>query len=433
MLDILKYTLEAGVIFFLLNSFYSQVYYSIGYNKWNRIYLLVSILASYAAPLLKIKFYDDRISPDKFVIGDIESVDGCDIITVTRDKTWDFCVGEFLSSTFFNLSVKVLFAIYAVGVAVKLFTFVRGLVKTLRLRRCPVVSQENGCKIYLTRLNTAAFSFFGSIFLGDKAKSLSSGDMQVIIRHEMQHIAGRHSIDTLAFGLMSVLQWFNPAVRKAFRYSRLVCENIADSKASGGNVTDYSRLILRLGEKNVVQATSRASQKNGTLTERILQLFSSDSDKARKIWFLSSLPVLMIALAAYLVIPGRIFPERHGFESPIDGDCKISTGFFEDQTFIKSTGDMFKVSHRQIDFVVFSDSDIVATERGELVFADSSLLKMQIGDLLVTIGGIQVCVSGRRELSPGDIVGRAIAGGHPLFIKTEKNGKAINPATVFRF
>ena len=74
-----------------------------------------------------------------------------------------------------------------------------------------------------------AFSFFKSIFLGDK---VIQREHKSIIEHELVHIEQRHSWDLLFFELMRIVGWFNPLVYVYQSRVSELHEFIADSKVA---------------------------------------------------------------------------------------------------------------------------------------------------------------------------------------------------------
>ena len=137
MVEVLKYTLEAGIIFCVFQFFFNQVYCSLCYNKWNRIYLTSGTFLSYLLPLLKVRYFEKRTDNPNFKILDIDlHGNGLDVITISEEQNFKTIIGNFFDSAFFEISVEILFAVYVAGVAVKLFIFFRGLNKTLKLKLC---------------------------------------------------------------------------------------------------------------------------------------------------------------------------------------------------------------------------------------------------------------------------------------------------------
>lgn len=422
MVALLAYTVEVGVVFAVLIAIYRHVYYGISYNKWERGYLLAATAASYLLPLLKAGYVMRPVpKPTDHIVEIVQRCSDYDVVTLSRPKWTEGFWDTFTHSTVFENIIAVLFAVYVAGVAVKLFSFVRGLMKSLRLKaRSQKVRSIDGVDVYNTDVNTVAFSFFGNIFLGAKSRGLSDAEMDIVIRHEMQHVAGRHSVDTLVFGLYSVLQWWNPMARLAARYSRIVCENIADSQAVGdGKLTEYSKLVLGLGIKNCDESAAvaiRRSRRKSPLVDRIAQLLNTDSVNIRRIRFYAALPVLAVAIAAYIAYVGMLTPIDPRYDMPVRGGYEVVAGFFNDQKICNADGKVYVVSHKLVNLCLADGAVIVPPAGAGNVQRDANGCKFCIGNYTVTIEGIAV----NDNENPASL------------IVTDQKGNAIDPQLVFK-
>jgi TonB family protein len=100
---------------------------------------------------------------------------------------------------------------YCIGLvffAAKFVVQISGLIKILRL---PATSL-NGYKIIEIDEEDVSFSFFKTIVVG-RLSSLSDGERQQILNHEMVHTRQYHSADLIVIDLISILFWFNPLIR----------------------------------------------------------------------------------------------------------------------------------------------------------------------------------------------------------------------------
>ncbi len=391
MVALLAYTVEVGVVFAVLIAIYRHVYYGISYNKWERGYLLAATAASYLLPLLKVGYVMRPVpKPTDHIVEIVQRCSDYDVVTLSRPKWTEGFWDTFTHSTVFENIIAVLFAVYVAGVAVKLFSFVRGLMKSLRLKaRSQKLRSIDGVDVYNADVNTVAFSFFGNIFLGAKSRGLSEAEMDIVIRHEMQHVAGRHSVDTLVFGLYSVLQWWNPMARLAARYSRIVCENIADSQAVGdGKLTEYSKLVLGLGIKNRDEsAPASRPRRKSPLVDRIAQLLNTDSVNIRRIRFYSALPVLAVAIAAYIAYVGILTPIDPRYDMPVRGGYEVVAGFFNDQKICNADGKVYVVSHKLVNLHLYDGAVIVPPVEAANVQRVGQGVTFNLGAYTVTIEG----------------------------------------------
>ena len=378
-------------MFAVLIAIYKHVYYGISYNKWERGYLLAATAVSYILPLLKVRYVMPPLpKPTDHIIEIVQRCSDYDVVTLCRPQWSEGFWNSFTQKTVFENIIAVLFAVYVAGVAVKLFSFVRGLMKSLRLKaRSQKLRSIDGVDVYNADVNTVAFSFFGNIFLGAKSRGLSEAEMDIVIRHEMQHVAGLHSVDTLVFGLYSILQWWNPMARLAARYSRIVCENIADSQAVGdGKLTEYSKLVLGLGIKNRDEsAPASRPRRKSPLVDRIAQLLNTDSVNIRRIRFYSALPVLAVAIAAYIAYVGMLTPIDPRYDMPVRGGYEVVAGFFNDQKICNADGKVYVVSHKLVNLHLYDGAVIVPPVEADNVQRVGQGVTFSIGAYTVTIEG----------------------------------------------
>jgi len=434
MLGFLEYTLESGIVFAVLTLIYRYVYRGDSYNRWERGYILGSTALSYLLPLLKVRFYTQpRITRPYDSIVDIISRGPVDVVTLSHERTFTGGFDRFVHSQLFDNIIAVLFAVYIAGLAVKLVSYINGIRKTLRLRRGEYKLLDGGIRMYITGIDTVAFSFFRNIFLGRRAAQLSRDEMRVVVAHETNHIRGLHSLDTLVFGLFSALQWMNPMVRVAMRESRAVCESIADSNIdSQGGITEYSRLILRLGIQGR-EASPQPRRSSGTLLRRIAQLLSTDGERIRRIRFICTLPVLALTIAAYLILGGMANPISAGLRVPVDGKYSVTAGYFEDQRIMDSNGMLYSVSHRQMDIKADTSALILAPADCIVDDVQDREVSISCGDMLITIGGIAAePLQAGDMLTKGQAIGRPLAG-NLMFLKVWACGEPINPELIFDF
>ncbi len=434
MLGFLGYTLEAGIIFAVLAAIYRYLYSGISYHKWERGFLLASVALSYALPLMKVRFYTSpTASRPQDSIVDIVSRYPVDVVTLSHERTFASGFDRFMDSQIFDNIVAVVFAIYIAGVAVKMVSYIGGIRKILSLRRGSPAILPGGIRMYKTELDTVAFSFFRNIFLGSRSRQLSPAELDVVVAHETNHIRGLHSLDTLVFGLYSVLQWINPMVGVARRASREVCENIADACASGSeNATEYSRLILRLGMQNR-SGQHQPAESSGALLRRIGQLLSHDGSKLRRLRFICTLPVMALMMAAYLILAGMANPISAGLEVPVHGKYSITAGFFENQRIMDSDGILYSASHRQMDMRADTAAVILSPANCMVSGISNSELAMECGRLTIIIGGISPERLHKGDtITKGQMIGRPWAG-HQMFLKVLDCGTPVNPELVFNF
>nr|WP_299074185.1 M56 family metallopeptidase [uncultured Allomuricauda sp.] len=241
--------------------------------KWNRAYLLGTFVLSLVLPWIKIEALKTTVSSE-FIGYPTFLIQLDEVMVSPTDKVGFF---ENLSTIYLLFGSGALLA--ALWFGFKLFSLIR-------LRKQGTVYDCNDFTKVVVQQSEIAFSFFGTIFLGDK---ISKEKESNIIAHELVHIKQWHSVDLLFFELMRILFWFNPLV---YIYQNRVSELhefIADSKVGKENKKEQYQLLL--SEVFQTQNISFVNQffKKSLIKKRIVML---QKQKSKAIWQLKYTVVL---------------------------------------------------------------------------------------------------------------------------------------------
>ena len=441
MSSVLAYILESSIICSLFYFFYKTAYYGLTYYRWERYFLIFSVLAAFVLPFLKVEYHLVEI-PIKMQIVNLDFNEGGESITIETEKTLLKALKNFFYGNEWNVFIKVLTIVYVLGFIFKTIMFLGAIKKINGFKKNPI-KLENAI-VYQTDLNTVAFSFFDSIFVNKEFNALSHDEKQTVITHEKTHIADYHSVDTVIFGLLGCIHWFNPLVKKMAAAVRQVCENIVDAKTSiNGGAKHYSQLMLKLGKVNG-KLIDRKYVEPSNLKKRIIAVFSMDSSKLRKARFLFSLPILILSIAAYIMLSGLISVGGGGKKDFFlqSSDYSVTARYFENKIFIDSLGNVFNVSHRELNLKTLKPCDAVATMPLLVESCDTSDYKgmrciscnFWDGEQSIIIGGFeQLLVTVGDTLQVGTLIGRLGDGKLPISVKVKKNDVIINPESLFYF
>lgn len=441
MKEFLTYILESSVICTLFYLFYKTVYYGITYYRWERYFLIFSVLLSFVLPFVKVKHKFVSI-PEKMQIVGLDFGSNAESITIETEKTLLKSINAFFNSNIWTAILIILTTIYLVGFALKIAMFIK-TIKNINALKKNIVEKLDDVTIYKTNLTNVAFSFFKNIFVNDKFYALSQNEQQTIIIHEKTHIAGYHSVDNIIFNLLNCIHWFNPFERKMAKASREICENIVDANtAAKGNAKLYSQLMLRL-TANVSKMVEKKEVKPSYLKKRIMAVFSTDSQKLRKIRFLFSMPILIFAIVAYIMFGGfltngLVDKNDNFFLNP--NDYNVAARYFENKIFADSLGNVFKVSHRELTLNSLKESDVVAFCKINVKNIDTCDYKnkknykitVDVNGYVVEFGGLDcVFVSVGDSLNKGTLMGKVGKNNIPISVKVLANGLPINPENLF--
>ncbi|MFI1773047.1 M56 family metallopeptidase [Thalassobellus citreus] len=250
--------------------------------NWNRIYLIVTSLLSFAIPFIKINRFKD-VLPQEYIISLPEVVIG-----QSPSNTNNFVL---LETVVINNNVSYWAIAFYTGLIIALFVFLYKLIRILVLIfKNPKTYQKDLTLVKLINSN-AAFSFFRYVFLGDFIKS---EDRESILKHETVHVKHLHSLDLLFFEILRILFWFNPLVYMYQNRVNTLHEFIADAEAVKHQDKSqyYQNLLTQVFEtKNI--SFINTFFKQSLIKKRIIMLQKSKSKQIKLLKYTLLIPIVL--------------------------------------------------------------------------------------------------------------------------------------------
>ena len=246
--------------------------------QWNRAYLIGSFVLSILLPWIKIEALKTTVSQESFVYP--EYLWGMDMsagVVGTPKPT---------PSIQFSTTEMVLYG----GMLLAAVLFCFKLYQLYRLKRKGEIRYFESFTRIMVHNSQMAFSFFRSIFIGDK---VLEKDHDSIIQHELVHIEQRHSLDLLFFELMRIIAWFNPLVYVYQNRISELHEFIADAKVAKTHKEEQYQLLLSQVFQTQNISFINHFYKSSLIKKRIVML---QKTKSKQIWRLKYL--LMLPLVA---------------------------------------------------------------------------------------------------------------------------------------
>lgn len=164
-----------------------------------------------------------------------------------------------------------------------------------------------------------------------------STDLEEILAHETAHIAHRHTYDILFFELLTLLQWFNPAIWLLKKELKDIHEYQADKSAlhTGIDATKYQLLLVKkaVGSSSYTLANSLYHSK---IKKRITMMLRKRSKKSGRLKLLMLLPAAALAMYAFAQpdvvnvisqMPPTAVTEEIRFSMPLKNSVKITAKF----------------------------------------------------------------------------------------------------------
>ncbi len=278
----LNYLWEGSLCLALAFVFYKTFLEKLTFFDWNRVILLVLLVAALVVPLLSFELASDQtgiqeITLPVFRVGEqIQQESGFWIWSYTWQET--------------------LFGIYVFGLVVAFGRLSLGLIKPIFQLQMVEKFSYQGMKIAVHPSFEPA-SFFNYILL--PSFDPENPDLDQILLHESVHVKKKHTWDLLLIQFAKAIFWFNPLI---FLYERSVRE-VHEFQADHGVTKSYSqiaysRLLLRLLTKQSSWQFVNSFNQFQT-KKRILMMTKINSKTIQKARFLLVLPLMAMFLFVF--------------------------------------------------------------------------------------------------------------------------------------
>lgn len=201
--------------------------------KFNRFYLLFSIIFSFTVPFITIKTQSEIIPMVKIIDLTNESLNN-NIAQQTLDPA--------KTNTFLP---NYLLVVYIMVASLLLYRFIKNIFAlSYKIRNNKSISYSLS-KLVLTNDKLVPHSFLKYIFI-DKEDYEKGAIEKEVLRHELTHVKQKHSIDIIFLELLLIFAWFNPVL---FFYKKVILLNhefLADDSVikEFHNISNYQNLLL---------------------------------------------------------------------------------------------------------------------------------------------------------------------------------------------
>jgi len=287
---VIPYLIESAICFLILYMGYLLLLRKLSIFKFNRFYLLFSILAALVIPVISIQIV--RVPLPAFE----GTVNTLLIDQLIHEEAFQ-PVSKWSWSTF-------VLVFYLVISACFVSRFVWNLVVLIIRSRTNRNVNFRGNKIVLLESDTAPHVFMNTVFLS--RKDFGEGRIDAdLLNHELAHKNQLHSIDILIIELVLALFWFNPVVWLLRRAIYLNHEYLADevSLSYASNVKDYSHKIIDYTFK--LGSARFANGLKSYLPEKRLLMIQGKGISKRKSARLILLAFVVIGLILLIACEGK--------------------------------------------------------------------------------------------------------------------------------
>lgn len=292
MKQFLLYFIQVIISSGILYGFYHFVLRNTLFHKYNRYYLLASVLLSVFVPFLNIPIY---FSGNNHTTNGIVNT----IFYFGMDQGNEAVVSINKSTTKvdgFNWSQILLIAY----IFITLLAFLRmivSLIKITNLKRKYPVEKIDSISFYKTNEPGTPFSFFNALFWNNKIE-LHSPKGQQIFRHEIFHIRQLHTVDVLFLEMVSALFWINPFFHLIKKETKAIHEFLADEFAiQSSDKWQYAELLLMQALQTQHSIVNPFF--HNQIKRRIAMIQNSTTTGKQYLRKLLTLPALAIVLALF--------------------------------------------------------------------------------------------------------------------------------------
>jgi bla regulator protein BlaR1 len=281
-------------------------------HRFNRWYLLCSIIFSFIIPLINIT---------TTVTQNLLPVD--QLINTPENNLQEAIAQQTVAATQFKSFLPILsWSIYS---SISIFLLTRFLKNIFHIYH--KIKNNKSVQYYTSRLvlttdKIIPHSFLHYIFI-DKDGFESSGIEKEILSHELTHVQQKHSLDILLVELLLVFCWFNPFLYLYRKAIQLNHEFLADEAVINiyKNTTAYQYLLLEKATQP--GSVSFTSQFNYLITKKRLVMMTRTTSP--KVALLKQFALLPLLSGMFLLFSSRSYTQSTG-EKPTVVNKKIEYG-----------------------------------------------------------------------------------------------------------
>ncbi len=228
---IIKSTISLGILYLC----YALILRGIKSFKFNRYFLLFSLLFAVTIPFINIPIDFNSTSYLEFV--KLPAIMGTDLLNENMLVE---------SGQVNQMGINYFLLVYLIISAVLLTRFTLNLYRIINtIRTNPVVDKTSHKLVFIIE-NVLPHTFFNYILVNEHDYENERID-KTLIQHEIAHCNQLHSIDVMLVELLKIILWINPFVWLLKKELQLNHEFLADEEVLAENdIDDYSNVLVNL-------------------------------------------------------------------------------------------------------------------------------------------------------------------------------------------
>lgn len=277
----ITYLLKSGLLLAVFFALYKLLLENEKMFRFNRAYLLASIVFSLTIPLQLFSIN----SPFSTQIPTIQ----LDEIMIVTDKA------ALNKMNYSDILTYFLSVVYIVITVILIVRFIRNVFSFYVRMKKNKVETIKGQKVVLTKERVLPHSFWNAIFINQE--DFKNGKIpSELIAHEKAHLEQKHTLDILFVEVMQIVFWFNPMFVLYEKAIKLNHEFLADDAVNKqfGEVRNYQNVLLNFASyKNTV---ALASNINYLITKKRLLMMTKQVSPIKMILKVVSTTAVFVLL-----------------------------------------------------------------------------------------------------------------------------------------
>lgn len=312
---ILTYVLKTTISLLLLYLLFSLTFKKEGLLRFNRYYLLFSLIASFLLPFLTLNINLTSILPPQTYSNGhtTPSNHSLEVMPYQKEIEYAFTAQSTTeqpiapkvltdspnleSTNHFELLTWSFLGIYCLGVMVLLLSFLYQFWQTLHLIRQNERKIFAKAKLIQHGLEIMPFSIFNYIIINKN--HYDDKELEYVLLHEMEHINQKHSFDILLIEILKIVFWVNPLI---WIYEKEIKQNheyLADRGVLEQGIQTYEYQLILLSSSLGVPKFNIVNNFNKSYIKKRISMMTSTSSNKLSMWkLLLIIPVIIAILFA---------------------------------------------------------------------------------------------------------------------------------------
>ena len=275
-------------------------------HRFNRFYLLVSIVASFIIPAIIFK---EEVVAENIIIKNLAPVIENNLKPIFQSDVVNISASN-------NMLPNLLIACYCLVALLLIFRFVKNIYAVLKIAKGNKKIAVENATLVLVKEQSVSFSFFKYIFINKETYENNKVESEVLL-HELAHIKQNHSLDIIFIETLLLFAWINPIFFLYKNAIKLNHEFLADEAVvkQNNNPTAYQYLLLK--NVSAINSHAFASSFNYLITKKRLIMITKKTNKI--VIALKQIAVLPMFIGLLLLLSEKVTAQlKHDLQKTVE-------------------------------------------------------------------------------------------------------------------